>query len=102
MNDEKNPSNERIEVMMPIESVSGKYSNFFRISHTPTEFVLDFCISEGSGNAHHVSRVLVNISNIKSFVSTMQKNIAIYESNYNIDLPETVDDFLTMGIKKKD
>jgi len=101
MSEEKATKNERIEIMMPLEAVVGKYANYLRITHSPTEFILDFCILEGT-NAHSVSRIIVNAINIKNFVDAIQKNIERYEKNFNIALPENVDEFIQRGAVKKD
>ena len=100
MSEEKEQTQDRIEVMMPLEAITGKYSNYLRISHMPTEFILDFCMLEGT-HAHSVSRIIISSINIKNFVTAIKENMARYESNFNIELPENIDDFVQRGAAKK-
>lgn len=92
---------ERMEIMMPIEDIGGKYANFFRVGHSKTEFVLDFCFTEGPSNAHIVSRLIVSPINFKNFISAMKENIERYEADYNILLPENHEEFTEKGMVKK-
>ncbi len=100
MSEKKRNEKERIEIMMPIENIAGKYSNYQRIGHTPTEFIIDFCMLEGSGNAHSISRIIVNPMQVKSLVQAMQENISRYEKSFNMVLPETTNDFIEKGAIK--
>lgn len=87
---------------MPLEAITGKYANFMRVSHTPTEFVLDYCMVEGMPNAHSVARIIINPLHMKSFTAALQENIRRYEETMNITLPDNVDHFLANGVVKKE
>jgi hypothetical protein len=92
---------DRIEVMMPLEAIGGKYANYLRIGHTPTEFILDFCLIEGSPNAHSLSRVIISPIQIKSFLAAIQENVRRYEESFHIVLPDNIDAFFERGVIKK-
>ena len=99
---EKKSEEMRIEVMMPLETITGKYANFMRVGHTSTEFVLDYCMVEGMPNAHSVARIIINPLHMKSFTAALQKNIRRYEEETNITLPVSIDAFLDKGVVKKE
>jgi len=98
---EEETNKQRVEVMMPLDAVTGRYTNFLRIGNSASEFVLDFCLMENF-TAHSVSRIIINPMNIKSYIDALKKNVDKYEAKYNITLPETVEEFVARGILKKD
>ncbi len=65
------------------------YSNIARISHTPSEFVLDFSrILPGQLNLSVASRVLMSPVAAKLFLRALTENIARYETVFGvINLP---------------
>jgi hypothetical protein len=85
--------------MIPLDAASGTYANFLRVSHTPTEFILDFCTNDGE-SIISVSRVLVNVLNIKSFINVLQTNTSRYEERFGFALPETLAEYKENGLTK--
>lgn len=89
-----------IEMMMPLENFAGKYSNYMRIGHTASEFILDFFLQTGP-QANNVARIIISSLNIKDFTKVLQDNISVYEETFKIVLPESSVRFLEEGIGKK-
>ena len=90
---------EKQGMMMSLEGASGKYANFIRVSHTTSDFILDFCFNDGS-SIINVSRVIVNAINIKAFSKVIETNISRFEARFEIVLPENSKSFNENGIKK--
>lgn len=69
----------------------GIYANFFMITNSPSEFILDFGrILPGLPNAKIYSRILTTPQHAKQFLHILQKNIDNFEKNHGeIKLPGT-------------
>jgi len=92
-NDKKNNVNE-ISIELKEEIAQGVYSNLVIISHSPTEFVLDFIrIMPGIPKAEVKSRIILTPEHAKRFLMALEDNIAKYEAMYgpikNIEGPQT-------------
>ncbi|MDP8231737.1 MAG: DUF3467 domain-containing protein [Candidatus Zophobacter franzmannii] len=58
----------------------GTYSNFFMITNSPAEYILDFGIlMPGLPSAKIVSRILTTPQHAKQMMLNLQKNIEAYE-----------------------
>lgn len=65
------------------EVAIGVYSNLAIISHSPTEFTVDFAqMLPGTPNANVRSRVIMNPVHAKRLLSALADNIQKYEKNY--------------------
>ncbi|MDR2885799.1 MAG: DUF3467 domain-containing protein [Rikenellaceae bacterium] len=67
----------------------GEYSNLVVISHSTSEFVLDFAaLMPGVPKAKVKSRIILTPEHAKRLLMTLQDNITRYESNVaRIDIP---------------
>ncbi|MBN2662267.1 MAG: DUF3467 domain-containing protein [Bacteroidales bacterium] len=79
---EKNQQN-RIEIELSDEIAQGIYSNLAIISHSPSEFVLDFVrIVPGAPKAKVKSRIILSPERAKALFEALADNIKKYENNF--------------------
>lgn len=79
--DEKQKNQINIELSDDI--AGGIYSNLAIITHSPTEFVLDFVsLMPGTPKAKVKSRVVMTPQHAKRLYKALSENISKYESNY--------------------
>lgn len=72
-----------LKINITPEKAQGVFANLALISHTPTEFVLDFAqIMPGIQQANVVSRVIVTPDQAKKLLAALQNNIAQYEKKF--------------------
>jgi len=72
------------------EDLEEKYVNFVRISHTASEFVLDFSLLiPGMQKPSVDSRLIMSPTAIKLFLRAMAENLKRYESKFGeVRLPQ--------------
>ncbi|HET6349623.1 MAG TPA: DUF3467 domain-containing protein [Candidatus Krumholzibacteria bacterium] len=78
-------SNEQRTVNIEIgdKEWEGVYSNFVIITHSPSEFVLDFArMLPGAQKAKVFSRIITTPQHAKALLSTLEQNIKRYESEH--------------------
>lgn len=79
MTDPKNPT--QISIELNEEVAQGTYSNLAVITHSASEFVIDFVrIMPGIPKAQVKSRIILTPEHAKRLVAALQDNIAKYES----------------------
>jgi hypothetical protein len=79
MTDSKNPN--QISIELSEETAQGTYSNLAVITHSSSEFVIDFVrIMPGIPKAKVKSRIILTPEHVKRLVSALQDNIAKYEA----------------------
>ncbi|MDR3350097.1 MAG: DUF3467 domain-containing protein [Prevotellaceae bacterium] len=72
-----------INIELREEIAEGTYANFAVISHSQSEFILDFvCILPGMPKAQVKSRVLLTPEHAKRLLGALQDNILKYESSH--------------------
>ncbi len=65
------------------ENVEGRYSNFVVITHTATEFVLDFAVvMPGMPKPQVVDRVILTPEHAKRLLGALGQNLQRYESKF--------------------
>ena len=73
---------QNLNIELPTEVARGKYANLAIISHSPSEFVLDFVeILPGMPKPEVQTRVLMSPEHTKRLLNALQENIAKYEAN---------------------
>ncbi|PAU95688.1 hypothetical protein CK503_01100 [Aliifodinibius salipaludis] len=86
----------QIQIELPEEEASGTYSNLVMISHSPSEFILDFIsVMPGAPKAKVVKRMVLTPDHAKRLMNALSENIKRYEnengaisnSNDDIDVP---------------
>jgi hypothetical protein len=82
MKTENNPG-KRIEININEKTAQGTYANLQIVTHSPTEFVLDFCqLLPGLPKANVVSRLILSPQHAKALMKTLAVNIARYEQHF--------------------
>jgi Protein of unknown function (DUF3467) len=80
--DEKNPPEQvNINIELPEEVAEGIYSNLAIISHSNSEFIIDFIrIMPGVPKAKVKSRILLTPQHAKRLMKALKDNLAKFES----------------------
>lgn len=94
-----------IDLELDETTAQGHYANLAIISHSATEFVLDFAsIMPGVPKAKIKSRIILGPEHAKRLLLSLQDNVTRYESAVGrIDLhgpQNTADDHLTIGFNQ--
>src|SRR6056297_2822094 len=70
----------QIQIELPEEEATGTYSNLVMISHSPSEFILDFIsVMPGTPKAKVVKRMVLSPDHAKRLVNALSENIKRYE-----------------------
>jgi hypothetical protein len=85
---------QKLNVKIDEKTGEGVYANFFIISHSPSEFILDFGrLMPNMPSVNLKSRVLVTPQHAKHFMQLLQKNIDNFENQHGeIKIPGKDDD----------
>jgi hypothetical protein len=77
----------QMEIELPEEEASGTYSNLVMISHSPSEFILDFIsVMPGRAKAKVVKRMVLTPDHAKRLANALNENIRRFEEeNGSID-----------------
>lgn len=77
------PSPPSINIELPEAVAEGIYSNLVLVSHSATEFVLDFArLLPGPPKGKVHARIVMTPSHAKSLIATLQENLAGFERNF--------------------
>jgi len=85
----------QIQIELPEDEATGTYSNLVMISHSPSEFILDFIsVMPGAPKAKVVKRMVLSPDHAKRLLNALSENIQRYENengtisdNDKIDVP---------------
>lgn len=81
MEDNNKPSQVNINIELPEDVAEGTYSNLAIITHSNSEFIIDFIrIMPGVPKAKVKSRVLLTPQHAKRLLKALKDNISKYES----------------------
>ncbi len=84
-NDNRNNKGQQLQIDLPQTVASGVYSNFAIISHSSSEFVVDFAtLLPGVPKATVRSRVMLAPEHAKRLVQALQENIMKYEQQFGV------------------
>ncbi|HET6528884.1 MAG TPA: DUF3467 domain-containing protein [Balneolaceae bacterium] len=83
----------QMEIELPEEEANGTYSNLVMISHSPSEFILDFIsVMPGVPKAKVVKRMVLTPDHAKRLAGALSENISRFEQeNGPISVNEHVD-----------
>ena len=89
MDNNQNKQQGQLQIDLPQDVVQGIYSNFAIISHSSSEFVVDFAaLLPGLPKAQVRSRVLLAPEHAKRLLAALQENIMKYENEFGkIQMP---------------
>lgn len=83
MSDKETVESGEIHLNLSGRVARGEYCNFVAVSHSPSEFVLDFArVMPAVDNAPVVSRLIMTPDSAKRFLYTLHRNIENYENRY--------------------
>ena len=80
---------QQFPVELPDEVAEGLYSNLMFITHSPSEFVLDFARAlPGTRKGKVYARVVMTPQHAKAFAELLQKNLSTFEEKHGtVKLP---------------
>ena len=83
---------QQLDIELSREVAQGTYANLAIISHSSSEFIVDFVrVMPGMPKADVVSRIIMTPEHTKRLMLALQDNIRKYEqANGKINLPEAV------------
>ena len=82
MNDNGNKQGQ-LQLELPQEVAQGEYANFAIISHSSSDFILDFArVLPGISKATVKSRLILAPEHAKRLLAALQENIMRYEREY--------------------
>ncbi|MCH5307013.1 MAG: DUF3467 domain-containing protein [Prevotella sp.] len=86
---ENNNKQNQMQIELPQDVAQGKYANFAIITHSSSDFVIDFArILPGVPKSQVKSRVILAPEHAKRLLGALQENIMRYEREYGpIKLP---------------
>ena len=100
---EKNTPNQngQLQIELKEEVAQGTYANLAIISHSTSEFILDFVrVMPGLPKANVQSRIVLTPEHAKRLLMSLQENVARYETNVgriNLQQPQNQSGFKNHG-----
>ena len=90
MENEKQNPNGQLQIELPEAVAQGTYANLAILTHSTSEFILDFVsVMPGMPKANVQSRVIMTPEHAKRLMYALQDNIVKYEQNFGkIVMPE--------------
>ncbi len=80
---EETQKGQRVQIEIPDDTAQGIYSNLAIVSHSPSEFVLDFTrILPGLKKAKVYARIILSPKHAKSLLKTLKENIEKFEGKF--------------------
>jgi hypothetical protein len=77
------PQGQKINIELPEEAAQGIYSNLAIVSHSPSEFVIDFTrVLPGLKKAKVYSRIILSPKHAKLLAKTLNDNIKKFEEKF--------------------
>jgi hypothetical protein len=81
MDEKKTPNQNQISIELKEDIAQGIYSNLAVITHSPSEFIVDFIrIMPGIPKAEVKSRIILTPEHAKRLLLALKDNVAKYES----------------------
>lgn len=84
MDDNKNEINRgQMQIELPEEEATGTYSNLVMISHSASEFILDFIsVMPGATKAKVVKRMILTPDHAKRLTNALAENVSKFENEH--------------------
>lgn len=80
---ENQNENQKLNIELSEEVAQGIYSNLAIISHSESEFVMDFLrLMPGLPKASVKSRIILTPEHVKRLLSALQENVTKYEAQF--------------------
>jgi hypothetical protein len=83
----------KMEIELPEEEAGGTYSNLVMITHSPSEFILDFiAVMPGVSKAKVARRMVLTPDHAKRLANALSENVAKFEKEHGeINTSERLD-----------
>ena len=82
-NNQTGASGKNLEIELPSEEASGTYSNLVMITHSPSEFILDFiAVMPGVPKAKVAKRMILTPDHAKRLANALNDNVQRYEEEH--------------------
>lgn len=90
MNDNNDKNKQGLQIELSPETAQGEYANFAIITHSSSDFILDFArVLPGLPKAQVKSRVILAPEHAKRLLGALQENIMRYEREFGtIRIPQ--------------
>ena len=90
MSEQQKKQKNQINIELSEEQAEGIYANLAMITHSPSEFVIDFIkMMPGIPKAKVKSRIIVTPQHAKRLLRALKDNVSKYEAMHGtIDIPE--------------
>lgn len=83
MNENEKKQQGQLQIELPQEVAQGEYANFAIITHSSSDFVIDFArVLPGVPKAQVKSRVILAPEHAKRLLGALQENIVRYEREF--------------------
>jgi len=83
MNENENKQQGQLQIELPQDVAQGQYANFAIITHSSSDFVVDFArVLPGVPKAQVKSRVILAPEHAKRLLAALQENIVRYEREF--------------------
>ena len=83
MNDDENKQQGQLPIELPQEIAQGEYANFAIITHSSSDFIVDFArVLPGLPKAQVKCRVILAPEHAKRLLAALQENIVRYEREF--------------------
>jgi hypothetical protein len=83
MNENENKQQNQMQIELPQEVAQGEYANFAIITHSSSDFILDFArMLPGLPKMQVKSRVILAPEHAKRLLGALQENIVRYEREF--------------------
>ena len=96
-NNNNNPGGKKIDIEIKPEVAQGRYANLAIITHSSSEFILDFAQNmPGLPKMQVTSRVIMTPEHAKRLLGALTDNISRYEAQFgpiSLDAPEQKNTF---------
>ena len=80
---ENNNNKNQLQIELPQEVSQGEYANFAIITHSSSDFIIDFArVLPGFPKAQVKSRVILAPEHAKRLLAALQENIVRYEREF--------------------
>ncbi len=79
----QDPNQKQLEIELTDQEANGTYANLAMITHSPSEFVLDFiAVMPGVPKARVVKRLILTPDHAKRLMNALQDNVRKYEDQF--------------------
>ncbi len=102
MSDPKQPAPGQLNIELPEEVAEGEYSNLAIISHSHSEFIIDFIrMVPNVPKAKVKSRIILTPAHAKRLLKAMADNVKKYESQFGVIEDSDMPPFPPMSFSPK-